>query len=427
MRPAGKRSFCVFVGDDFTGASDTLAAWATAGARVRLFLDPAAAARSGAGLDIVGIATGLRGLSARRIGAEMEDIAASLSGLDPAFVHYKVCSTFDSSPDTGSIGTAVRALEAAFDPALTLVVGGQPSLGRYCLFGHLFARAADGEVHRIDRHPVMRRHPVTPMAESDLSLHLGAQGLDGIRKLDMTLLARGPEALAAPLRAGIEGAGGRFLLDAATPADLACIGAALGALAASRPILVIGASGVVEALSAIAPAPGATAPAASPAPSGACLVVAGSQSSVTEAQVANARSFAREPLPPEIMHDAEALARLVGNVCTRLRQGQAVLVHTLPGARYRLDAAGLTAALVDLVASVAAQVGIARLGVAGGDTSSAICQRLGFSSIGFGSDIDPGVSLCSGTHADPRLDGMELMLKGGQMGGVDLFDRFAAL
>jgi hypothetical protein len=36
------------------------------------------------------------------------------------------------------------------------IVGGQPSLGRYCVFGHLYAPAGQGgEVHCIDRHPTM--------------------------------------------------------------------------------------------------------------------------------------------------------------------------------------------------------------------------------------------------------------------------------
>lgn len=428
MQPAPQHPFCVFVGDDFTGASDTLASWARNGARVRLFLDAVTASSAGAELDVMGIATGLRGLTADRIGKEMARIAKSIAGLSPKFVHYKVCSTFDSSPDTGSIGAALRELETALDPALTLVIGGQPSLGRYCLFGHLFARAADGELYRIDRHPVMRRHPVTPMTESDLSVHLAAQGLDGLKKVDFTELAKGGGALGAQLRTGMSVGQTRFLLDAATAADLTTIGQAMGALDIAKPILIIGASSVAEALSPMLPALGkAQSLPSATVLSGGCLVVAGSQSSVTEAQVAHASQFSKHPLPPAILNDATALDRLASVVSGDLRQGRPALVHTLPGADYRLDATELTARLVDFVASVAAEVKIGRLGIAGGDTSSAICQRLGFASIGFEADIDPGVSLCSGSHVDPTLDGMRLMLKGGQMGAVDLFDRFTDL
>ena len=51
---------------------------------------------------------------------------------------------------------------------MPLVVGA-PQLKRYTAFGHLFA-GYQGRTFRIDRHPVMSRHPVTPMDESDLLL-----------------------------------------------------------------------------------------------------------------------------------------------------------------------------------------------------------------------------------------------------------------
>ena len=43
------------------------------------------------------------------------------------------------------------------------IVVGAPKLGRYCVFGNLFARHnVDGVVHRLDRHPTMSVHPTTP-------------------------------------------------------------------------------------------------------------------------------------------------------------------------------------------------------------------------------------------------------------------------
>ena len=63
---------------------------------------------------------------------------------------------------------------AAFSQAVVPLVVGAPQLKRYTFAGHLFA-AYQGEVYRIDRHPVMSRHPVTPMAEADLRLHLAQQ------------------------------------------------------------------------------------------------------------------------------------------------------------------------------------------------------------------------------------------------------------
>ena len=53
-----------------------------------------------------------------------------------------------------------------------------PALGRYCVFGNLFAKmgiGSDGKIYRLDKHPSMSNHPVTPMKEADLRIHLGKQ------------------------------------------------------------------------------------------------------------------------------------------------------------------------------------------------------------------------------------------------------------
>lgn len=423
-----RRALSVFIGDDFTGASDTLATWARSGARVRLFLDPTEADKAGDDLDVIGIATELRGLPADRIRERMSGIAATVARLKPRYVHYKVCSTFDSGRDTGSIGAAVIELERALDPVLTLVLGGQPSLGRYCMFGNLFAGAADGQVYRIDRHPVMRRHPITPMTEADLAVHLAAQGLEGLVPVPFTELAAGPETLGDMLEAACGKGSHRLLLDAASATDIRIIGQALNRLSGDRPVLLVGASSVAEALSG--PAGGvSTVPALTPRlppRRGPSLVIAGSRSAVTEAQVSAATLFDKFPLLPGMLNEPERLEAIVGYVSTGLAEGRNILAHTLPGADYRMDAPMLTARLVEFVEAVLARVPCGRVGVAGGDTSSAICQRLGFSALEFASDLDPGVGLCIGHHSDPALDQMELMLKGGQMGRPDLFDRFAS-
>jgi uncharacterized protein YgbK (DUF1537 family) len=54
------------------------------------------------------------------------------------------------------------------------VLAGAPALRRYTIFGNHFAVAGD-EIYRLDRHPTMSRHPVTPMHEADLRAHLKQQ------------------------------------------------------------------------------------------------------------------------------------------------------------------------------------------------------------------------------------------------------------
>src|SRR5207248_3951223 len=89
---------------------------------------------------------------------------AALKAIGAPIVHYKVCSTFDSSPQIGSIGRVIDLGMEVFGARFVPVLVGAPLLGRYCVFGNLFARCgAESKPYRLDRHPSMRWHPVTPM------------------------------------------------------------------------------------------------------------------------------------------------------------------------------------------------------------------------------------------------------------------------
>lgn len=62
-----------------------------------------------------------------------------------------------------------------------------------------------------------------------------------------------------------------------------------------------------------------------------------------------------------------------------------------------------------------------RMGIAGGDTSSHTVQALRLWGLSYQSTLYPGVTLSQAHSSDPTHHGLELMLKGGQMGGVNLF------
>ena len=100
-----------------------------------------------------------------------------------------MCSTFDSAPQVGSIGHVVDRARQRLNAGRTVpIVVGSPPLRRYTVFGNHFAAAGD-TVHRLDRHPTMSRHPVTPMREADLRRHLadqtsGTMGLMSLEDLD---------------------------------------------------------------------------------------------------------------------------------------------------------------------------------------------------------------------------------------------------
>jgi uncharacterized protein YgbK (DUF1537 family) len=231
--------------------------------------------------------------------AELAPVAALFRSLGARVLHYKTCSTFDSAPHIGSIGAAVRALRGAVEQPWTAIVGGQPNLGRHCLFGNLFAAAgAGGEVFRIDRHPTMSRHPVTPMHEADLRLHLAGQGLHDVHSIPFTAASTSTDVLEEALQRTLHPPAPAtppdvVLFDVADAAQLGTIGQVLWARALRNTLLAVGPSSVVDALAAALGPHNGTQPlrhVVAPAP-GPVLVLAGSLSPVTARQVAAAQSF----------------------------------------------------------------------------------------------------------------------------------------
>ncbi|WP_299813349.1 four-carbon acid sugar kinase family protein [uncultured Roseibium sp.] len=418
----------VFIGDDFTGASDTLATLSERRWRTQLYLrTPAADTVSSENLDALGIATDLRALPPEVIIRHIDMLAPQVAAFRPRIVHYKVCSTFDSAVHTGNIGAAVGALERHLQPAVTAIIGGQPSLGRYCSFGTLFARGGDGETYRIDRHPVMKRHPITPMTEADLRLHLGGQGLDGLQLVGLTELAKGEKALASLLREAVQPGQKRFLFDATDQHHLEIIGRVLTEIATGSgdPLLLVGASSVAEALVTARPIPRESMQAA-PAdhPGAPCLIVAGSRSSVTAEQVATAVSFRKRAVTAKDLEDETLFAALVEECCESIREGRHMLAHLLPEEEYGLSAKDLSSHLAELVSRVLARVPLQVLGIAGGDTSSIIAQNIGLESLEFEKRLGKGVAVCRARSRIAHRDGLRVMFKGGQVGAPDVFDAF---
>jgi len=165
-----------YTGDDFTGSTDVMEALTLAGVPTALFLEPPSPdeLRCFDGLRAVGVAGTSRAMTPAQMDAALPPAFERLKRLGAPLVHYKVCSTFDSSPQIGSIGRAIEIGAGVFGGRFVPLMVGAPALRRYTLFGNLFATLG-AETFRIDRHPVMRAHPVTPMDEGDLRVHLGRQ------------------------------------------------------------------------------------------------------------------------------------------------------------------------------------------------------------------------------------------------------------
>jgi 3-oxoisoapionate kinase len=406
-------------GDDFTGATDTLATLSTRGVRSFLFLGPPSAnhlARAG-DIEAIGIAGAARAMDPAEMEQELRAVGAFFAASGVRLLHYKCCSTFDSAATVGNIAKAMSILRSFVGQPQVLILGGQPSLGRYCAFGNLFATTGSGEgVYRLDRHPTMSRHPSTPMKEADLRQHLQALGADKIGLVDWVGLDEGRIAI---------GEEPNILFDATRPSHVETIGQELRRRARNVSLLAVGASSVAEAMY------GDRVDVTTPlhvSGQGPVLAIAGSLSPLTRRQVEAATSFVRIKANAVRLVTEENYREDIAATLTRaLRDERHVLLTTAPD-----DAESVSGADPQLARTVGrfadrllAEVPVHRLIAAGGDTSSHIAQSLNLWGLAHGGQISPGVAISIGRSDDPDRDGISLMLKGGQMGHVNLFEEFA--
>jgi uncharacterized protein YgbK (DUF1537 family) len=434
-----------FYGDDFTGATDTLSTLATAGLSTLLFMGPPTAAQLGAAgpLDCLGIAGAARAMRRSEQEVELEPIARFFAQLAAPVTHYKTCSTFDSSVELGSIGTALRVFRKHLNAASFLpIVGGQPSLGRYCVFGNLFAAfQAGGSAYRLDRHPTMSGHPVTPMHESDLRLHLAAQGQDRIGLVEYPQYDLAPDDFDVMLGRQIANNPDGVLFDVGHAAHLPVVGRAIWQHASRQALLAAGPSSVAQALIAhwqasevLKPASQQCALAQIDDAAGPVFALSGSRSPLTAAQIDAAASYQRIPVDASVLmgQGSPSRAALLAMIHAGLSQGRNVLVYLMGGAGANCGAAAPTPA--DLAKSCAALLADVlevarprRVGIAGGDTSSYAVRALDVWGLSYLGQLDAGVALCRMHSDNPQLQGVEIMLKGGQMGSESIFEKLLSL
>ena len=432
-----------YYGDDFTGSTDVMEALARAGLPTALFLAPPSPAqlRRFPGLRAFGIAGTSRSMSPREMGRALPPVFRALRESGAPLVHYKTCSTFDSSPGVGSIGRAIDLGQAVFHSPIVPLLVGAPVLGRYCLFGNLFARSGlDSEPARLDRHPTMRRHPTTPMDEADLRAHLAKQTRKRIGLFDVLKL-EAPDYRERFVKERDE----IVLLDVLNEGHLPRLGELIAGRSSRRqPLFCAGSSGIEYALTAHWQAAGGI-PAPPPTPPlGAArqlVCVSGSCSPVTARQIAWAErnGFTAIALDTAALIRARtarsAIATVTAGAAPQLRAGRNVLFHTALGpddarlastraalkAARKRSAEALGTALGRLLRAALDHAPEARAAVTGGDTSAYVARALGIEALEFAAPVAPGSPLCRVHSAGAAVHGREIVFKGGQVGHDDFF------
>ena len=64
---------------------------------------------------------------------------------------------------------------------------------------------------------------------------------------------------------------------------------------------------------------------------------------------------------------------------------------------------------------------VRRVVVAGGDSAGAVASHLGIRALTVAADLAPGVPLCRAWSDDLQRDGLQIALKGGQLGSTSFY------
>lgn len=446
-----------FYGDDFTGSTDALEFLNLAGIKAVLFIDVPSAEQLARfpEMQAIGVAGMTRAMNPKAMERELDKAFRALKDLGIRHVHYKVCSTFDSSPQIGSIGKAAEIGKKIFNASFIPLLVAAPPLGRYCLFGNLFARlgiGSQGEIHRLDRHPAISHHPVTPMQEADLRLHLSKQTKLNIGLVDILSIHKGRSAIEVKIGECLHKGDHIILFDALHLTDLVPIGEVLDNFAVQTASLFsIGSSGIEMAFGAQWKNRKAVDQQIEWPQIRAVtklLVLSGSCSPVTAGQINYAlrHGFKAVAISAAIFDpniDLETrINEYLQQIFVYLEAGSPVILHTSLGphdARIRetkqqllaqgypeeeigIQSAQLHGQVFGAIAARLAQtIGLDRLVIAGGDTSSLVARALGIEAVEMIAPFSPGAPLCRAHARGAAIDGVELNFKGGQVGDEHYF------
>ncbi|TDD97791.1 four-carbon acid sugar kinase family protein [Flavobacterium cellulosilyticum] len=441
-----------YYGDDFTGSTDALEFLTLAGVKTVLFLRKPQQKdlERFPGIQAIGLAGKSRSLSPLDMETELFPAFENLKSFEPAHVHYKVCSTFDSAPHVGNIGKAIEIGSEVFNQKTVLVSPSAPHLGRFCVFGNLFARmgtTGNGEIYRIDRHPSMRKHPVTPALEGDLRLHLAKQTSKSIGLVNLTTIEKGTDAV---LEAVANNQAEILFFDGVNEGHLSTIGNVFNQLATAKTVFSVGSSGIEMALGLawkkekIIGNKIAFEPAGEAAP---LLVLSGSCSPVTSDQIEYAlkngfEGIALDSKAVDSDYQEAIIKSTAAQIVANFNKRKSTVLHTSTGADDPRIAAtelffkskGIAEndiqqqcssiygkVLGQITKEVLAQVKIKRILFAGGDTSSYAASELDILALEMIAPLAPGAPLCKAISDDTLVNGLELNFKGGQVGTPDYF------
>ncbi len=408
----GKPLLIGCVADDFTGAGDA-ASFLSANGLKTLLTNGIPADSANLSGDFSAIVIALKSRTQETSQAIADSLAAFewLKNQGAQTLYFNYCSTFDSTP-SGNIGPVADAVLEKYDIPYTNLCPALPVNKRTVRDGILFV----GDMPLSESH--MKAHPLTPMWDSDITRLMAPQSKYPTYKITADLLPQ-PEKIIKIVQEYCQHSRHFYLCtDYFEPIHGKQIMAVFGDL----PFLT-GGSGLLTAFCRYKVSGDAT---AQQIPHhnvhGGRLLMAGSCSVTTRGQVLQYLESGGKglKLSPYLLSIGQQTVEDAWKFLLQNKDDD-VLVYS-SGSMGNIectsnnDAAVLEQTMATL-ATRAVQNGCTRLIVAGGETSGAVTQALGYTSFSICESVAPGVPVMVPTQ-NPNL---HLVLKSGNFGPPDFF------
>lgn len=408
------------IADDFTGGTDIAGFLVQGGLAVTQFIGVPEAPLPGVSPDAAVVS--LKSRSCPKDEAVRESLRAltwlQSQGCERFF--FKYCSTFDSTAK-GNIGPVTDALMEALGVDATVMAPGLPVNGRTVYCGYLFVNGVPLNESG------MRHHPVTPMLDANLMRLTEAQSAGKAGNVPTPVMDKGAAAASAAM-AELRKQGVRYIVpDTLNDAHLDV----LAEILAGWP-LVTGGSGLGGAIARqirrARGIGGANSVDAGRPIGGKTVVLAGSASVMTNAQVARYKEKAEAFVLDvrQCVDHAELYADAVAAwVLGRKDARYAPLVYATTGPEnlaaiqkeFGAEIAGSAVErLFALLASRLKAEGFNHFIVAGGETSGAVVKALNVKAFHIGPQIAPGVPWVRAVDQP-----VSLALKSGNFGDENFF------
>jgi uncharacterized protein YgbK (DUF1537 family) len=399
----------------------------------------------------IGVAGLSRSLPTKKLERTLKPLFRTVRTYQAPLFVYKVCSTFDSSPEVGNIGRAIEVGRDVFSSKIIPILAAAPRFGRYTLFGNHFVAFGE-EIFRLDRHPSISCHPVTPMGEADLLRHLARQTSLDCGLVNVLTITKGKEEVRKQIRKWLEKDVRLILFDALSSRQLntACSviwehtepGKTLFCVGSQD--LGYGFGGEWKRLGLLSTHPKPMLREKEKAP-GPVFVISGSCATMTGRQIewASGHGYFEVAVDVERFFDVASrrkeVERIVREAVSALKGGRSVVIHTAIGpddpriskmtGRARdlgISPEKATGLLGETLGRISKTVilasGVRRAVFAGGDSAGRITKFLDVVALQVGKSLGVSAPICYIYSSHPRINGLQIAFKGGQIGGDDCFD-----